>query len=80
MKKHLAILMTLCLMCASCAAMADMEPPEEGARPNAVGDEAWELATTPPTVSLDGAFSLFTNELTGEDKLSARPVVDPLPV
>ena len=50
--------------------LADMEPPEEGARPNAVGDEAWELATTPPTVSLDGAFSLFTNELTGEDKLA----------
>ena len=36
MKKHLAILMTLCLMCASCAAMADMEPPTWDSMPHVV--------------------------------------------
>lgn len=50
--------------------LADMEPPEEGARPNAVGEQAWEQATMPPSTLLDGAFSLFTNELSGEDKLA----------
>lgn len=50
--------------------LADMEPPEEGARPNTVGEEAWEQATMPPSTVLDGAFNLFTNELSGEDKLA----------
>ena len=50
--------------------LADMEPPEEGSRPNAVGEEAWEQATMPPSTSLDAAFSLFTSELTGDDKLA----------
>ena len=50
--------------------LADMEPPEEGARPNAVGDEAWERATEPSVTSLDSALNLFTTELSGEDKLA----------
>ena len=50
--------------------LADMEPAEEGARPNAVGEEAWERATEPAPMPLDSALSLFTNELTGEDKLA----------
>ena len=50
--------------------LADFEPAEEGARPNAVGDEAWERATEPAPTSLDSGLSLFTNELSGEDKLA----------
>ncbi len=50
--------------------LADFEPAEEGARPNEVGDEAWQRATDPAPTSLDGALSLFTTELSGEDKLA----------
>ncbi len=50
--------------------LADMEPPEEGSRPNAVGDEAWERASAPAVAPLDGALGLFTSELSGEDKLA----------
>lgn len=50
--------------------LADMEPPEEGSRPNSVGDDAWARATEPAATSLDNALSLFTNELSGEDKLA----------
>ena len=50
--------------------LADMEPAEEGARPNAVGDEAWQRANEPVVFVPDSALSLFTNELTGEDKLA----------
>ena len=50
--------------------LADMEPPEEGARPNAVGDEAWEIANTPVTYSPIEQLNLFTTQLSGEDKLA----------
>ena len=50
--------------------LADMEPAEEGARPTAVGDEAWQRATEPAPMAIDSALSLFTNELSGEDKLA----------
>ena len=50
--------------------LADMEPAEEGARPTAVGEEAWQRATEPASTKLDSALSLFTSELTGEDKLA----------
>ena len=49
--------------------LADMEPAEEGARPSEVGEEAWERANTPVMV-IDTALSLFTTELSGEDKLA----------
>ena len=50
--------------------LADMEPAEEGARPTAVGEEAWQRATEPAPMQIDSALSLFTSELTGEDKLA----------
>ena len=50
--------------------LADMEPPEEGARPNAVGEEAWERANEPATLGESGVVALFSSNLTGEDKLA----------
>ena len=51
-------------------ALADMEPPSEGSRPNAVGEEAWEKAKTPPPLSIIGSSNLFSAQLSGEDKLA----------
>ncbi len=50
--------------------LAEMEPIPDGSRPNEVGEEAWERATEPSANSLDVGFSLFTSELSGEDKLA----------
>ena len=50
--------------------LADMDPAPEGARPNSVGQEAWEKATTPPAPVFESSLNLFTNELSGEDKLA----------
>ena len=50
--------------------LADMEPAEDGARPNAVGEEAWQAATAPSVAEFDSALGLFTSELSGEDKLA----------
>ena len=50
--------------------LADMDPAPEGARPNSVGQEAWEKATTPPVPVFESSLNLFTNELSGEDKLA----------
>ena len=50
--------------------LADMEPPEEGTRPNAVGEEAWDRANEPVMFLNDSAAMLFSSELTGEDKLA----------
>ncbi len=50
--------------------LAEMEPMPDGSRPNEVGEEAWERATEPSANSLDVGFSLFTSELSGEDKLA----------
>ena len=50
--------------------LADMDVPEGQARPNAVSPEAWERANEPVSVRIDSALSLFTTELSGEDKLA----------
>ena len=50
--------------------LADMEPAEEGTRPNAVGEEAWERANEPVTLGESGVVALFSSNLTGEDKLA----------
>lgn len=50
--------------------LADMEPAEEGSRPNAVGEEAWEKANTPTTYGVISSSNLFTSQLSGEDKLA----------
>ena len=50
--------------------LASMEPAEEGARPNAVGEEAWAVANEPVTYITDSAFGLFSDRLTGEDQLA----------
>jgi len=50
--------------------LADMDAPEEGARPTAVSDEAWEQAKTPATMSVIGSSNLFASQLSGEDKLA----------
>ena len=52
--------------------LSSMEPVEEGARPNAVGEEAWEAANEPPSLMMDSAFGLFSNHLSGDDQL-AKP-------
>ena len=50
--------------------LSDMEPAEDGGRPKEVGEEAWEKATAPASMALDGAIGMFTSELSGEDKLA----------
>lgn len=52
--------------------LADFDPPEEGSnRPNRVGDEAWEDATTQDPLAVAGESSIFaTTQLTGSDKLA----------
>lgn len=52
--------------------LEDMDVPEEGARPNAVGQEAWDRANEPAMLATDSAFGLFAGQLTGEDQL-AKP-------
>ena len=50
--------------------LADMDEPEEGARPTSVGEEAWRIAKEPPTLFGAQISSLFSVELSGEDKLA----------
>ena len=52
--------------------LADFEPPEEGsARPKAVGEEAWEVASARTAAGAAGESSIFaTSQLTGTDKLA----------
>ena len=50
--------------------LAEMEPAEEGARPNMVGVEAWDRANEPSSIIMTSALNLFSNQLTGEDKLA----------
>lgn len=52
--------------------LADFEPPVEGMnRPNRVGEEAWEEATTQAPIGVAGESSIFaTTQLTGQDKLA----------
>ena len=52
--------------------LADFDPPGEGSnRPNRVGEEAWEDATTQVAIGVAGESSLFgTSQLTGTDKLA----------
>ena len=52
--------------------LADFEPPEEGsARPKAVGEEAWEVASARTAAGAAGESSIFaTSQLTGADKLA----------
>jgi hypothetical protein len=52
--------------------LADMEAPEEGARPNAVGEEAWERANEPAALPSTSALNLFSTQLDGKDQL-AKP-------
>ena len=53
--------------------LADFDPPEEGSnRPNRVGEEAWQDATTADPIGFAGESALFgtTTQLTGQDKPS----------
>lgn len=50
--------------------LADFEEPDEGAKPNVIGEEAWQRANEPAVFGMESALSLFTNELSGEDKLA----------
>ena len=50
--------------------LADFEEPDEGARPNEVGEEAWARANEPAVLGVESALNLFTNELSGDDKLA----------
>ena len=50
--------------------LADFDDPDEGARPNEVGDEAWARANEPAVLGVESALNLFTNELSGDDKLA----------
>ena len=50
--------------------LADMDAPEEGARPSSVGEEAWQRANEPMISATESALNLFTSELTGSDKLA----------
>ena len=53
--------------------LADFEPPEEGSnRPNRVGEEAWQDATTQDPIGFASESALFstTTQLTGQDKLA----------
>lgn len=50
--------------------LCDFDPPEEGARPNRVGDEAWEEATTQAAMGVAGDIMFLTPQFTGQDKLA----------
>ena len=50
--------------------LADFDEPEEGARPNEVGEDAWARAHEPAVLGVESALNLFTNELSGDDKLA----------
>lgn len=53
--------------------LADMEPASDGARPNAVGQEAWEAAQNAQNAQMNDGFQLFSgSQLSGEDTL-AKP-------
>ena len=57
--------------------LADFEPPDEGSnRPNRVGQDAWDEATTQAVIGVAGESSIFaTSQLTGCDKLADRKAV-----
>lgn len=50
--------------------LADMDEPAEGARPNTVGQEAWERANAPTSLGAVESFGLFSSQLSGNDKLA----------
>ncbi|MEG0460059.1 PSP1 domain-containing protein [Gordonibacter sp.] len=50
--------------------LADFDPPEEGVRPNRVGDEAWEDATTQAAMGVAGEATFLTSQFTSQDKLA----------
>ena len=54
--------------------LSDMDPAEEGRRPNSVGEEAWEKATT-PEVERSMAATYLTSQLTGVDQLGNAKAV-----
>lgn len=56
--------------------LADFEEPEEeGARPKAVGKEAWKRATEPEEAKLNFEANFLTSQFTGSDKLGAARAV-----
>lgn len=50
--------------------LADFDPATEGARPNAVGNEAWEEATAPKELTHSVTLFGSTQQLSGKDKLA----------
>lgn len=54
--------------------LCDMVEPEEGQRPNAVGEEAWERATAPQASEVMSA-TYLTSQLTGTDQLGSAQAV-----
>lgn len=50
--------------------LADFDPADDGARPNAVGEEAWEEATAPKELARTAALFGSTQRLSGKDKLA----------
>ena len=59
--------------------LAEMERPEEDARPNAVGEEAWERAQAPAALGILASSDLFASQLSGEDKLAEPGKVGRMP-
>lgn len=55
--------------------LADMEATEGAVRPNSVGAEAWETANAPAVIAAIDMSSLFSTELSGQDKLADRTAV-----
>ena len=55
--------------------LADMESEEGAARPSIVGQKAWDEANAPAIIGSLEVSSLFTTELTGQDKLADRTAV-----
>ena len=52
--------------------LADMDPAEEGKRPDTVGAEAWEAAHEETQAVMFGTDNMLTSQLFGEDKLADR--------
>ncbi len=55
--------------------LADMETEEGAVRPSIVGEDAWAAANAPISIDNLELTSLFTTELTGNDKLADRTAV-----
>ncbi|MEA5019588.1 MAG: stage 0 sporulation family protein [Gordonibacter sp.] len=50
--------------------LADFDPAQEGVRPNRVGAEAWEDATTQAAMGVAGEATFLTSQFTSQDKLA----------